>query len=315
MKQPQSNGAQGTNETSPAETDIPRLIPDYVVDAAKGVADGSLAGKTITREFQLDDENIALFLKSVNEGDDEKSLNMLCRFLRLNPKILLHPLISSTVYGLYQNPLLWMQSPALAEKKVAEVTKAIAEGLTHGWTVEVTKPSVLPQGSPPKLFPHRKERDGWMPTAASMEDSQDLFELLGAYHDLHERLRKCGNWKALCALFRTNPEQVVEERAIDVHVAFEEFKRDRRWSGHPVSEADCRRMVHDCFYYELIKNNSPRYALTCELLATLHHRTPPEVKITASLIHSTIIAAKKLIKITGSDPDSFSSGLKRIDLS
>ena len=176
-EKPQSNGAQGTNETSPAETDIPRLIPDYVVDAAKGVADGSLAGKTITREFQLDDENIALFLKSVNEGDDEKSLNMLCRFLRLNPKILLHPLISGTVYGLYQNPLLWMQSPALAEKKVAEVTKAIAEGLTHGWTVEVTKPSVLGQGRPPDMFPHLYERDGWMPTAASMEDSQDLFEL------------------------------------------------------------------------------------------------------------------------------------------
>ena len=188
-------------------------------------------------------------------------------------------------------------------------------GQTHGWRVKVTKPSVRGQGRPPDMFPHLYERDGWMPTAASMKDSQDLFELLGAYHDLHERLRKCGNWKALCALFRTNPEEVVEERAIDVHVAFEEFKRDRRWSGHPVTEADCRRLVQDCFYFELIKNNSPRHALTCELLATLHHPTPPEVKITASLIHSTIIAAKKLSKITGSDADRSSSGLKRIDLS
>jgi hypothetical protein len=275
-----------------AEGATARLIPDQVIKIAGRVADGSLTGKSITVEFQIDDENIALFLKRINDGNDEKTLEVLCGMLRFNPKILQNPLVFGTVYGLYQNPFLWRQSPGLAEKWVAEVSKAIAEGLTHGWSVEVTKPSVRRQGRPPVLFPHLYERDGWMPTADSMEDARDLYELLKLYEDLHERLRNCDNWKALSAEFRDHPTEVVEERAFDTEEVFDQFKAEHRWAGRILSKADYHRMVHDSFL-EVIKNNSPRHALTCELLATLRYNRAPELDITASLIHSSIALAKK----------------------
>jgi hypothetical protein len=279
-------------QQSSAETATARLIPDQVIDIAGRVADGSLAGKPLTVKFQLDDESIALFLKSVNDGDDQETLEVLCRMLRFNPKILQHPLIFGTVYGLYQNPALWLQSPVLAEKWVAEASKAFAEGLTHGWSVEVTKPSLRRQGRPPVLFPHLYERDGWMPTAASMEDARDLYELLGHYEDLHERLRNCDNWKALSADFAEHPTEVVEERAIDTEEVFERFKSDHCWTGRALSKEHYRKMVHDSFL-EVFKDNSPRHALTCELLATLHYNRNPEVAITASLIDSSIVLGKK----------------------
>jgi len=97
---------------------------------------------------------------------------------------------------------------------------------------------------------------------------------------------------ALSAEFRDHPTEVVEERAFDTEEVFDQFKAEHRWAGRILSKADYHRMVHDSFL-EVIKNNSPRHALTCELLATLRYNRAPELDITASLIHSSIALAKK----------------------
>lgn len=270
------------------------VIAEEVRIAARSLAEGSLAGKTIERAYAADDRFVEPFLKAVSQGNEVQALGTLAVLLRSNPRLLEHPYVWGQFRHLFTvfHPL-FPEMTDQAQEQLVKLIEAWAEGMTIGWKVSITKPATGRRGQAPQYFPHLHDRDGWLPTEQAIKERQDAEEFVRVYDALKTRLSKGVGWKSLRRRYGPSQHGPVYRARDLVEAIFKKFKRDEGISQPPLGPQRLMEIARTGLKEPKGRNPADRVAR--ELLATLpwYTTTGAVLTLTPSGIKSTLETLRK----------------------